>query len=89
MIEIRGKDIYRSGKKIGFIVGNYICDETGKRLGYFTSDSVRDLNGRKLAYVSGNKVYSGSRSMDLDEVLSGITAPGLSDAACVAITSLL
>ena len=89
MISTRGNDIYREGRKIGWFSNNRIYDQTGKSLGYFTSDTVYDVNGRRLAHIEDDKVYSGSKQMRLEDVLSGIAAVGLSDAACVAITTLL
>jgi len=89
VVEVRGNDIYRAGVKIGWLNQNRLYDRTGKELGYFTSDAVYDVKGERLARIEGDYVYAGGKRIELEQVIHGIAAIGLSDAARVAVSTFL
>lgn len=89
MIEIKGNEVYRGGVKIGWISGEYVYDASGKKLGYFSSNAVYDDNGQIMARISGEYVFSGSRQMDIEQLLKDVAGAGISDAGKVAVATFL
>ena len=89
MIEIHGKDIYRSRIKIGYVASNHIYNHEGKILGYFTSDSVYDSTGDKLAQIRGNYVYAEGKTIELDNIIQNVPCVGLSNSGRLAILIIL
>lgn len=57
-IKIVDHDLWRAGKKIGWIEGNHLRAHDGTKLGYFDSEHVYNAEGRRLAYVEGDYLYT-------------------------------
>jgi hypothetical protein len=57
MIKVEGRDLWRSGNRIGHVGDGYIIDHSGTRVGTYTSDQVHDRTGRKVAEVSGDYIF--------------------------------
>ncbi len=58
MIKIAGNDLWRGGKRIGWVEGNYIRAQDGKRLGYHYGNYIYAENGEKLAFIEGDYLCS-------------------------------
>jgi hypothetical protein len=89
MIKIVGNnELWRGGKKIGWIEGHYIKASDGRKLGYFEENFVKNEEGHKLAYVEGDYLISygsnGESKVPLEKVseeVEGGIGPGIDKCA--------
>lgn len=89
MVEIIGNQIYRDGIKIGWFAGDGIFDEAGKKIGYFSAEAVFDAKGEIMARIEGDRVFSGNRTIDLEQIIRSVSGVGISDSGKVAIAMFL
>ena len=91
-VKIMGHDIYRAGRKVGYIEGNHIYSHDGKKLAYIDNDKVYDPATNKMLYhVRENTVYdsTGSQHASASSILPMVEGGEYSDAYRVAIHYLL
>jgi hypothetical protein len=88
-----GNDIWRFGKKIGWIEGDYVRDRDGNRLGYFQDHFIFNADGDKVAYIEDGYLISQDPReefrMALNHVAKEVEGGILSDIARCAIYVLL
>ena len=58
MIKIVGKELWRGGKKIGWVEDKHIRSSDDTKLGYFSDNTIYGEDGHKLAAIKGDNLYA-------------------------------
>ena len=58
MIHVSGSEIYRGGKKIGYLRGNDVWSYDGHKMGYIEEGGgdIFNSSGRKVAWLKGDYI---------------------------------
>ena len=90
MITIVGNDIVRSGRKIGYILGNDIYSSEGVKLGFVQENHIFDHNGRKIAWLENDYIKTlGDRKIRIEENRRDVSGGAVSDSYRAAIRILI
>lgn len=92
MIKIIDNDIWRGGKKIGWVHSNDIFDHEGKKAGYVSGNHVFNHDGKKIAYLEGdyiNTMDGDGKRIRIEDNQEDITGGTISDALRAGIRLLL
>lgn len=92
MVNVIGNDIWRGGKKIGYINGNDIWSHDNKKLGYVSGNHVYSAaNNRKLLYLEGDfiKDPNGNEKMRIEDNHEHVIGGEISDVHRAAVRELL
>ena len=91
MINVMGHDLWRAGKKVGYVSGDYIYSHEGKKLGYASGNHIFDVTGRKLGYLEGDFIYdiTGTQKMRIEDNRQHVEGGELSDLMRAAVRFLL
>lgn len=91
MITVKGRDLWRAGKKIGYVSGDHIYSHTGEKLGYVSGNHIYDRDNRKLGYLEGDFIrdVTGTQKMRIEDNHSHVEGGEISDTHRAAIRFLL
>ncbi len=74
MITLSGRDIWRSGEKVGWIEDRYLYSrDNAAKVGYVSDNDIHNYEGDKIGWVDGDYLYAADgRKWRLEDIRNHI-----------------